>query len=372
MPKLTTSPAKPQTGVQFMFSESLDLLNAMYFTHFVEENEGVEGWPVEVRRRMAPDLLAELDYLYTFPNGEPGLMGQLGDAMFYHPETWDSVESLLRYVRNMPLAIGESEQEPGVQGLAFYLACLRDEPLPPMADDPREALRLKITADGVDDVEAKIDTWDHPEELRDRMANLIERFYNEHYKDELPKRRACLERSVAAHRGSTRDEAIMAMRRALNRPRVCLEDVCPGPFEELLFMPSVDMGPWASCAELTGPRSLHGMFYPCEAEFMSEDGEARSTEMQIMARMYKALGDEQRIRILYLLRDNGEMYAQEVVDKLGLHQSVVSRHLGLLRAVGLLSVRKQNNMKFYSPNPIAGELMSVPGLVTGEAKREVS
>ena len=76
-----------------------------------------------------------------------------------------------------------------------------------------------------------------------------------------------------------------------------------------------------------------------------------------MARLYKALGDEQRLRILRMLRDR-EMYAQEIVERTGLHQSVVSRHLQFMRAVGLLQSRKQNNMKFFSLNPTARDMLS--------------
>jgi DNA-binding transcriptional ArsR family regulator len=71
-----------------------------------------------------------------------------------------------------------------------------------------------------------------------------------------------------------------------------------------------------------------------------------------MALLYKALSDEQRLRILRELR-RGELYAQEIVERTGVHQSVVSRHLSFLKAVGLVNVRRQNNMKFYSLN---GEL----------------
>ena len=48
-----------------------------------------------------------------------------------------------------------------------------------------------------------------------------------------------------------------------------------------------------------------------------------------------------------------EELVQEIVDRTGLHQSVVSRHLSFLKVVGLLQVRKQNNMKFYSLSPDA-------------------
>ena len=71
-----------------------------------------------------------------------------------------------------------------------------------------------------------------------------------------------------------------------------------------------------------------------------------------LALVYKALSDEQRLRILSLLRGN-ELYAQEIVERTGLHQSVVSRHLAFMKAVGLVSARRQNNMKFFSLTPLA-------------------
>jgi len=106
------------------------------------------------------------------------------------------------------------------------------------------------------------------------------------------------------------------------------------------------MGPYNSCAVVNG---IHGLFYPLEPEFWPGGGASDEQEVRL-ARLFKALSDEQRLHILRLLRGR-EMYANEIVDALGLHQSVVSRHLGFMKAVGLLNVRKQNNMRFYSINP---------------------
>jgi DNA-binding transcriptional ArsR family regulator len=345
-------------------------MNAMYFTHLVVDSEGVEGWPVQVRPALAQDLRDELDFLYTFPKGQPGIMGQLGDVLFAHPEVWDSVESLLNYVRDLPLGLGDSETEAGIQGLAFYICCsthadARTEP----GLDPRSQLRAEIEREG-GDADAALAVYDRPGELRERMARLIERFYEEHYKDELPRRRGCLERSAAAHQGETMDQAIQTVLRASGRSTVCLEDgICPGPYDRMVFAPSLDMGPYMSCADLEGPRHVHGLFYPCEPAFMgnSEPGAEGTTRM---ARIYKALGDEQRLRILHMLQGR-EMYAQQIVERLDLHQSVVSRHLSFLRAVGLLRVRKHNTMKYYSLNPeITSELNSTLGLFTAAGQKE--
>ena len=85
--------------MQFVVSPALDMLNAMYFASLVPQMEGVSGWPEQVRREMAPELLAELDALYNYPAGDPGIMGIFGDNMFVHPELWGEVESLISYVR---------------------------------------------------------------------------------------------------------------------------------------------------------------------------------------------------------------------------------------------------------------------------------
>jgi DNA-binding transcriptional ArsR family regulator len=61
----------------------------------------------------------------------------------------------------------------------------------------------------------------------------------------------------------------------------------------------------------------------------------------------RALGDPTRLRILELIGD-GERYAQEIVTALDIAQSAVSRHLSLLERSGLVHVRPQRGMKYYS------------------------
>jgi DNA-binding transcriptional ArsR family regulator len=370
MPKLAFQAAPTTETVSFVFSPSLDLLNSMYFTSLVETSEGVEGWPVLLRRQMDPALLEELDFLYNYPAGNPGIAGTLGDLVFAHPELWDDTEALVRFVREMPDGLGESETSPGIQGLIYnttfkYLSDAERAPFEKMPH--REAILARIGSLDDRDAEAAAAWYDRPAELRERLARLIERFFEDHYQRELPGRREALERSAAAHRGSTREQAIAAVSKLSNRPTLCLEEVCPGPYDRLIFAPSLDMGPYMSCADFEKP-SLHAMFYPCEPEFAGAEGEA--AEAQNMARIYKALGDEQRLRILHMLR-GGEMYAQEIVDRIGLHQSVVSRHLSFLKAVGLLNVRKHNSMKYYSLNAgITGQLATTIDLFAGASARE--
>ncbi len=64
MPRFQGPSAATTNRVEFAASISLDLLNAMYFTSLAGTCEGVDDWPVQVRRDMRPELLQELDFLF--------------------------------------------------------------------------------------------------------------------------------------------------------------------------------------------------------------------------------------------------------------------------------------------------------------------
>jgi DNA-binding transcriptional ArsR family regulator len=300
---------------------------------------------------MAPDLRDELNFLITFPKGDPGVLGMLIDTLWAHREAWTDVDALIRFVRDMPLGIGDGGHT-GIQGLAFYVACSVFADGGRVTDiglDPRGQLRRLLEADGLD-ADAALAIYDHPAELRERVARAIERFYEEHYRHDLSRRLPCMERSLAAHRAEAYGDPVELQRKLTGRTVVCLEGQCAGDFQHYYFAPSVDVGPYNFCSLLPG---IHALIYPCEPQFMHTHDVEGLDERQRLARVYKALSDEHRLRILQLLRER-EMYAQEVVERTGLHQSVVSRHLTFLRVVNLVNVRRENNMKFYSINPAMG------------------
>ncbi|MHC4873107.1 MAG: ArsR/SmtB family transcription factor [Planctomycetota bacterium] len=60
----------------------------------------------------------------------------------------------------------------------------------------------------------------------------------------------------------------------------------------------------------------------------------------------KALSDGNRVRVLAVLQD-GELCACNVIDLLGLAQSTVSKHMGLLVNAGLVKVRKDGRWMHY-------------------------
>jgi len=353
MPRLSL-PETVETKVEFVLSVPLDLMNAMYFTHLVGEADGIDGWPAETRKQIEPGLLEELDFLFTFPKGQPGLMGQFGDHLWAHPETWGNVNALIDYLRKMPSGIGESISNPGIQGLTFYSVCfdIGVESDEGAGSSPRDTFVSQLETIGAD-VEASLRLFDDPEQLRSRMIDLIEAFYEQHYRDDEARRLRVLERSCAAHRNEQVSDPVELAKELSGRTIPCLADSCSDGFEKLYFAPSLDVGVYVSCSNLG---SIHGLMYACEPEF-DEEATDLTPDTRRLARIYKALGDEQRLRILHMLHDH-EMYAQKIVERTGLHQSVVSRHLSFMAAVGLLSARREGNMKFFSVNPEMRETLS--------------
>lgn len=65
---------------------------------------------------------------------------------------------------------------------------------------------------------------------------------------------------------------------------------------------------------------------------------------------FEALADPTRRRIVEALR-SGEKQVGEIVEKAGIHQSGVSRHLGILHAAGFVSVRPDGQRRLYTLRP---------------------
>ncbi len=72
--------------------------------------------------------------------------------------------------------------------------------------------------------------------------------------------------------------------------------------------------------------------------------------MRDTAQIFKALGDETRLRIIALLVDGAELCVCDIMAALKLPQSTVSRHLSYLRSSGLVNDRRQGIWMYYQMN----------------------
>jgi ArsR family transcriptional regulator len=104
--------------------------------------------------------------------------------------------------------------------------------------------------------------------------------------------------------------------------------------------------------------------------------------MQTEAKIFKAMADETRLRILVLLLD-GELCVCEIIAALELPQSTVSRHLAYLKKSGWVCDRKQGLWMYYRLNRdehvltsglirlLEQHLVDEPGVVTAVARLQV-
>lgn len=70
-------------------------------------------------------------------------------------------------------------------------------------------------------------------------------------------------------------------------------------------------------------------------------------QAESLARMFKALGDPTRLRLLLALM-GGEMCVGHLAQFLGASESAISHHLRHLRQLALVRRRRQGQMLFYS------------------------
>jgi ArsR family transcriptional regulator len=69
-------------------------------------------------------------------------------------------------------------------------------------------------------------------------------------------------------------------------------------------------------------------------------------QLNDMERLFLAFSDKTRLQILYLLRD-GEVGVNAICDKLHTSQPKVSRHLAYLRAMNLVTTRRDGKSIYY-------------------------
>ena len=84
-----------------------------------------------------------------------------------------------------------------------------------------------------------------------------------------------------------------------------------------------------------------------------------SFTMKTTAQIFKALGDETRLRIMALLLGSQELCVCDLMAALDLPQSTVSRHLSYLRNAGLVDDRRQGIWMYYTINKGSTEHASI-------------
>jgi DNA-binding transcriptional ArsR family regulator len=100
---------------------------------------------------------------------------------------------------------------------------------------------------------------------------------------------------------------------------------------QVLLVPHIAYRPWTIQADLSGTRVF---YYPVSDESLHGDDDPYRPPASLVL-LYKALGDENRLRLLKLLGE-GERTLQELTESLDLSKSTIHHHLALLRSARLV------------------------------------
>jgi DNA-binding transcriptional ArsR family regulator len=88
-------------------------------------------------------------------------------------------------------------------------------------------------------------------------------------------------------------------------------------------------------------------------------GEPGSFPLDLVARRLKALADASRLSVVRCLCE-GERSVTEVVERTGLAQANVSKHLRVLRDEGLVSARRNHrNILYRVSSPVSEEICAI-------------
>jgi len=184
-------------------------------------------------------------------------------------------------------------------------------------------------------------------ELKARLVRLLPRWYEHVFEPHEQEWREAAERDAAAKRKllsrhSPEQLVELATRGYQYTP--------PAAIRTLVFFPSWFMRPWVILWE---HRSTKIFCYPIAPA--PEEG----TSPAEVARIYKALGDEGRLKLLRRLSD-GPMKLSEAAAELGVAKSTAHHHLAILRQAGFVTIRDEdeNVYSLRTDLPQTGELLT--------------
>ncbi|GIV96491.1 MAG: hypothetical protein KatS3mg057_1148 [Herpetosiphonaceae bacterium] len=345
MPELVRG--RPLLQVEFLPSLGLDVLATMSLVTLVHDFEGLREWLVEASSAMSPRLRHDLELVWRFAGYGAAIVEELGGALLTESDApgHEDFEALHEGLSRIS----------GEQARAMIMAVIRksaarqeialEQPVEVIVED-RAALEQLLTQLGTPvALDEAIRLVYNPDIWHQLLCSSTRRFWERFYRAEYERNQPQRERNALYHRRHAPRPNFTDLFMAVTG-RMLPQYIVPRlqEVEKARFVPSQHLGPYVAFL-FNGP--LMTVFYnsrttPVEDEDLEE-------RIQSLYLPLEALADKTRLQILALLRGR-ELYAQEIVDRLHIHQSAVSRHLKLMETAGVLSVRRDKGSKYYSIN----------------------
>ena len=192
-----------------------------------------------------------------------------------------------------------------------------------------------------------------PPELQRVVVDHLREMWRKYLSAEWGRVRPMLQEAVRAfHQLDWKDKSFLEAARQVTGQN--LSDEKWGPVfakaRRVTFVPHPHVGPYLM-KFCTGDAEqdlilFFGARLPKGATFDAPD----LNRAEIIVRL-SALTDDNRLRILRYIAENGEQRSQELIDALEMSQSAASRHLTQLSATGYLNERRCEGAKCYALNP---------------------
>lgn len=337
---------QPALKIAVNTSVPLDLTSAISLMVRATDEQRFDSWLVDARKGLSPDVRHDLETLLGFSGR---LLYYIEELLMsfdpFDPERLNaSFEDYLAHLETMPV---EAYHQMAIQCLRRVHEDLgMPQAVPPMDDKDgwREFVQPGITRANLGEV---VDLLTAPEQLKARTVRLIDRFWHECYGPEHERVLPDLRNAVRQASGRTYPSVESAFtdlsgHRLPEEVRSALNHV-----ERVTFCPSYHLEEFVQFI-LYPPELILYFNIPSSTDDSARRSEPATLPEDLLPGL-RALSDGTRLRIIGMLREQ-EMYAQEIVGRLGISQSAVSRHLSVLESADIVEVRPDCGMKYYAIN----------------------
>ena len=347
---------RPALQVKAAVSVPLDMISVMSLLYRAVPGSGLDRWLIAARRALPSQLQEDLDLLHGFSGRLLYYMEE--PIMRFEPLRPDrldaSIDDLLAYLEGLA---EDDYRDMAVHAFDRVHLDLGTGLVAPAPDQESAWYRYVEPGLTTADADVVVDLIRHPQHLKTRTIRLIRGIWDTIYRDEFEKRRPELDEAVRiAHGEASRGFGLAFAELTGNRlPSTLAANL--NQVAQVTFCPSAHIGAFVSFVsyppELViffsaqhvigadGPVSEPAVaFEPVDnSHELTRESDALTGED--LLETLRALGDANRLRILDLLGD-GQLYAQEIVGRLGIAQSAVSRHLSQLERAGLIRVERRH------------------------------
>jgi DNA-binding transcriptional ArsR family regulator len=220
--------------------------------------------------------------------------------------------------------------------------------------DPAALPELRALSDdheGPPELEALLSR--SPEEYRDLLVSVIDRFQREVFDELADEAMGAIERDVS-HRRAQLDEGTAAAEVVLEATNG-FELTDDPSLRRIVLLPSYWCRPWLVLGRLGDTEMLSS---PVAEQFVALPSEAPAPSL---VKLFKALGDEGRLKLLRRM-STGPVTLSDAVAELGVAKATAHHHLSILRQAGLVSLKDEGRRTLYGvredPPAVAEEALA--------------